>query len=87
MKNENDREKNKNKIGREISRRDFLKTMGSGAAIAATSDALSGLNTAEAAVTAPEETVRINLLINGFRYRLVQTVGCHQRHGSVALRI
>ena len=71
MKNEKDREERKPKLGREITRRGFLKTVGSGAAIAATSDALSGLNTAKAEMTKPEETVRVNLFINGLRHRFV----------------
>ena len=71
MENEKDREERKSKLGREITRRGFLKTVGSGAAIAATSDALSGLNTVKAEETKPEETVRVNLLINGLRHRLV----------------
>lgn len=71
MKNEKDREERKPKLGREITRRGFLKTVGSGAAIVVTSDALSGLNTAKAEVTKPEETVRVNLFINGLRHRFV----------------
>ena len=71
MKNEKHSEERKSKLGGEVTRRRFLKTMGSGAAIAATSDALSGLNTAKAEVTAPEETIRIDLFINRRRHRLV----------------
>ena len=71
MKNEKECEKRKVEVGRKITRRGFLKTVGSGAAIAATSDALSGLNTAKADVPRPEETVRINLFVNGLRQRLV----------------
>jgi xanthine dehydrogenase YagT iron-sulfur-binding subunit len=71
MKNEKDRNERNPKLGREITRRGFLKSVGSGAAIAATSDALSGVSTAKAEVTKPEETVRVNLFINGFRHRLV----------------
>lgn len=71
MKNEKDREEKKTRLGREITRRGFLKTVGSGAAIAAASDALSGLNTAKAEVTKPEDTVRVNLFINGLRHRFV----------------
>ena len=71
MKNEKHSEERKSKLGGEVTRRGFLKTVGSGAAIAATSDALSGLNTAKAALTAPEETIRIDIFINGRRHRLV----------------
>jgi xanthine dehydrogenase YagT iron-sulfur-binding subunit len=71
MKNEKNREEKNPGVGREITRRGFLKTVGSGAAIAATSDALSGLNTAEAEVSKAEETVRVNLFVNGLRHRLV----------------
>ena len=59
------------KHGGEITRRGFLKTVGSGAALAATSDALSGLSTAKAEGATPEETVRIDLFINGRRHRIV----------------
>jgi xanthine dehydrogenase YagT iron-sulfur-binding subunit len=45
--------------------------MGSGAAIAATSDALTGLGTAKAEVIKPEVIVRVDLLINGLRRSLV----------------
>ena len=71
MEKEKNQEERKPKLGREITRRGFLKTVGSGAAIAATSDAISGLNTAEAEVTKPEETIRVDLFINGLRHRLV----------------
>jgi xanthine dehydrogenase YagT iron-sulfur-binding subunit len=57
--------------GRGITRRGFLKTMGSGAAIAATSDALTGRAIAEAEVIKPEVIVRVNLFINGLRRSLV----------------
>lgn len=70
MKNEKDYEE-RPKPGRELTRRGFLKTVGSGAAITATSDALSGLATAKADVTKPEKTVRVDLFINGHRHRLV----------------
>jgi len=71
MKNENDCKERKPANGRKITRRGFLKTMGSGAAMAAASDALTGLHTARAEVRTPEDTIRVNLLINGFRHRLV----------------
>lgn len=53
MKNETHSEERKSKLGRTLTRRGFLKTMGSGAAIAATSDVLSGLNTAKAEGAVP----------------------------------
>jgi len=56
---------------RGITRRRFLKTMGSGAAIAATQDALGNINSAEAEVVRPETIVRVDLFINGLRRRLV----------------
>jgi xanthine dehydrogenase YagT iron-sulfur-binding subunit len=70
MKNKNGtEEKNRNpRIG--ITRRRFLKTMGSGAAVVATQDALTRLSTAEAEVIRPEAIVRVNLFINGLRRRL-----------------
>jgi xanthine dehydrogenase YagT iron-sulfur-binding subunit len=45
--------------------------MGSGAAIAAASDALTGRGAAEAEVIKPEVIVRVNLFINGLRRSLV----------------
>ncbi len=71
MKKEKDREERKSGHGREITRRGFLKTVGSGAAIAAASDALTGLHTAKAEVSKPEETLRVDLFINGHRHCLV----------------
>jgi xanthine dehydrogenase YagT iron-sulfur-binding subunit len=56
--------------GKGITRRRFLKTVGSGAAVAAASGALSG-GTAKAEPIRPEEIVRVNILINGLRRRLV----------------
>jgi len=44
--------------------------MGSGAALAATQDALSNIHPAEAEVIRPATIVRVNLLINGLRRRL-----------------
>jgi xanthine dehydrogenase YagT iron-sulfur-binding subunit len=67
----NDHEKIKSKPNQGVTRRRFLKTMGSGAAIVASSDALSGLSTAKAAVMKPEKIIRINLFINGRHHRLI----------------
>ena len=58
-------------FGRGITRRKFLKTMGSGAAVAAASDALTGRGTAQAEVMQPEAIVRVNLFINGRSHSLV----------------
>jgi xanthine dehydrogenase YagT iron-sulfur-binding subunit len=71
MKNDHDHVKNNAGLGRGITRRKFLTTMGSGAAIAAASDALTGSSTAEARVIMPEAIVRVNLFINGSRRSLV----------------
>jgi xanthine dehydrogenase YagT iron-sulfur-binding subunit len=71
MKNDHDHEKSKPKPNQGVTRRRFLKTMGSGAAIVASSDALSGLSTAKAALMKPEKIVRINLFINGRYHRLI----------------
>ncbi len=64
-------QKGKPKPDRGVTRRRFLKTMGSGAALAAASDALPGLSTAKAEVIKPEAIVKVNLFINGLRRRLV----------------
>ena len=64
-------QKRKPKPDRGVTRRRFLKTMGSGAALAAASDALPGLGTAKAEVIKPEAIVKVNLFINGLRHRLV----------------
>ena len=64
-------QKRKPKSERGVTRRRFLKTMGSGAALAAASDALPGLSTAKAEVIKPEAIVKVNLFINGLRHRLV----------------
>ena len=56
---------------RGVTRRKFLKTMGSGAAIAATSDALATRAAAQTAVIKPEEIHRVNLSINGMRRSLI----------------
>ena len=71
MKNDHDHDETKTGFGREITRRKFLKTIGSGAAIAAASDALTDRGTAEADVIKPEGIVRVNLIINGLRRSLV----------------
>jgi xanthine dehydrogenase YagT iron-sulfur-binding subunit len=67
----NHREEKETRPGKRITRRRFLKTVGSGAAVAAASGALSGLTTAKAEPISPEEIVRVNLLINGLHHRLV----------------
>jgi xanthine dehydrogenase YagT iron-sulfur-binding subunit len=71
MKNDHDHAKKKTGSVRGITRRKFIKTMGSGAAITAASDALSGRSIAEAALVKPEAIVRVNLFINGLRRSLV----------------
>lgn len=71
MKNDYDHEEKKSGSGQGFTRRRFLKTMGSGAAIAAASDALRGSGVAEAEVLKPETLLRVNLLINGTRRSLV----------------
>ena len=71
MKNDHDHDEKKTGLDRGVTRRKFLKTMGSGAAIAAASDALTDRGTAEAEVIKPEVIVRMNLIINGLRRRLV----------------
>jgi xanthine dehydrogenase YagT iron-sulfur-binding subunit len=71
MKNDHDHHEKKAGSGRGITRRRFLKTMGSGAAIAAASDALTVRGTAEAEVIKPEVIVRVSLFINGLRRSLV----------------
>lgn len=57
--------------GQGVTRRRFLKTMGSGAALAAASEALPDLGSAKADVVKPETVVKVNLFINGLRRRLV----------------
>ena len=71
MKNDHEHDETKTGFGRGVTRRKFLKTMGSGAAIAAASDALTVSGTAEPDVIKPEGTVKVNLIINGLRRRLV----------------
>jgi xanthine dehydrogenase YagT iron-sulfur-binding subunit len=71
MKNDHNHPEKKPGFGRGLTRRKFLKTMGSGAAIAAASDALTARGTAEAEVIKPETIVRVNLSVNGIRRSLV----------------
>jgi xanthine dehydrogenase YagT iron-sulfur-binding subunit len=71
MKNSHDDAGEKTGFGRGVTRRKFLKTMGSGAAIAAASDALTARGTAKAEEIKPEVIVRVNLSINGLRRSLV----------------
>lgn len=54
---------------RGLTRRSFLKTMGSSAVAAAASDALVGFGAAEAA--APETTVAIRFTVNGIHHDMV----------------
>ena len=71
MKNDHDHEGKKTGFGRGITRRKFLKTMGSGAAIVTTTYALTGHGTVQAELLKPEAIVRVNLFINGLRRSLV----------------
>ena len=71
MNTDRDRPEKKTASGRGITRRRFLKTMGSGAAVAAASDALTGLGTAQAEVIKPQAVMRVNLFINGLRHSLI----------------
>ncbi len=71
MKNDNDHPAKKPGFGRGVTRRKFLKTMGSGAAIAAASDALTGRGSAQDEVIRPEAIMRISLFINGITRSLV----------------
>ena len=71
MKNDHDHAPPNAGSGRGITRRKFLTTMGSGAVVAAASDALTGRSPAEAEVIKPEAIVRVNLFINGLRRSLV----------------
>jgi len=71
MKNDQDHAGEKTGFGRGVTRRKFLKTIGSGAAIAAASEALTGRIAAQAEVIRSEEMVRVNLSINGIRRSLV----------------
>ena len=65
MKNDHDHSGKKPGSGRGVTRRQFLKTMGSGAAIAAASDALTDLGTAGAATIEPVTIARVNISVNG----------------------
>ena len=67
----NDTEEKKAGFGPGLTRRKFLKTMGSGAAIAAASDTLTARSTAEAEVIKPETIIRVNLSVNGIRRSFV----------------
>ena len=67
MKKDHHQQGEKAGFDRGFTRRKFLKTMGSGAAIAAASDALAGHAAAQTEVARPEEIVRVNLSINGIR--------------------
>lgn len=71
MKKNHDHEETKPGFGPGLTRRKFLKTMGSGAAIAAASDALMARGTAEAEIIRPDTIVRVNLSINGIRRSLI----------------
>jgi xanthine dehydrogenase YagT iron-sulfur-binding subunit len=71
MKNSHDHEEKKSESGLGITRRRFLKTVGSGAAIAAASDALTGGVASKAEEIKPDTLVRVNLLINDLRRSLV----------------
>jgi xanthine dehydrogenase YagT iron-sulfur-binding subunit len=71
MENNHDHKERQAGLDQGITRRRFLKTMGSGAAIAAASDALTGGSLAKAEVIKPETIVRVNLFINGLRRSLV----------------
>ncbi len=71
MKNHHDHSGKKPGSGRGVTRRQFLKTVGSGAAIAAASDALTDLGPAEAATIEPATIVRANFSVNGRQHGLV----------------
>jgi xanthine dehydrogenase YagT iron-sulfur-binding subunit len=70
MQNHHEGKEKKDPAGNGITRRRFLKTVGSGAAVAATSEALTSIGSVQAAPLKPEEVVRINLLVNGHSHRL-----------------
>ena len=67
----NDHEEKKPGFGPGLTRRKFLKTMGSSAAIAAASDALVARSAAQTDVIKPETIIRVNLSVNGIRRSLV----------------
>jgi len=60
----------KNHGGRGLTRRGFLKTMGTGAAVAVASDSLVGFGNAAGAAT-PETTVAVSFTVNGIRRDMV----------------
>jgi len=62
-------QKTKPKAGQGVTRRRFLKTMGSGAALAAASEALPAIGSAKAEMVKPEAIVKVDFLINGLRQR------------------
>jgi xanthine dehydrogenase YagT iron-sulfur-binding subunit len=67
-----DKEDKDKKDGLEVTRRQFLVSMGTGAAaIAATGAVAAGPGEGEKAVPKPEEMVKIDLRINGRRHRLL----------------
>jgi xanthine dehydrogenase YagT iron-sulfur-binding subunit len=71
MKNDHDHPGKKAGLGPGVTRRKFLKTVGSGAAIAAASDALTARGIVQAEVVKPETIVRVHLTINGIRRSLL----------------
>jgi len=71
MNNDHDHPAQNHAFGRGITRRKFLKTMGSGAAIAAASDAVTGRVSAQDEVIRAEAIMQINLFINGRTRSLV----------------
>ena len=71
MKDEMGPEDKNSKRGWEITRRGFLKTMGSGATVAVTSGLLPWVGAAKAEEAKPEQIVRVDLLINSRQYRLM----------------
>jgi xanthine dehydrogenase YagT iron-sulfur-binding subunit len=71
MKKDHDHPEKRPGFGPGVTRRKFLKTMGSGAVIAAASDALAGRGIANDAGIKPETVARVNLSINGLRRSLV----------------
>ena len=71
MKKDHDHPEKRPGFGPGVTRRKFLKTMGSGAVIAAASDALTGRGIANDAGIRPEKITRVNLSVNGLRRSLV----------------
>jgi len=70
MKRKSSSEQSKDNSRTGITRRRFLQTMGSGAAVVAAQDTLTRFGTAEAEVLSPEKIVRIDLFVNGLRRRI-----------------